>query len=308
MVARLGRLANLGLALAATAALAPSAHADDGVAYVAMGDSAAAGPLIPGPDPNLLCFRSNVNYPRVAAQLLGAELTDVSCSGAKIDDLAGRQHGILPPQYAALSERTDLVTLTIGGNDVELVQAAVSCLNLLPEPAGSSCADEFTAGGRDVLAERIAALAPRFDQVLVEIRRRAPHARVVVVGYGTYLRPGGCYPKEPVWPRDADYIQSSVDKLSAMLGERAAAHGARFVDLGPVSVGHDICAAPRDKYYEGLIPTSMAAPLHPNARGMRAFGAAVAETASDLAQLTGDPVAQAPATAQEPRRVARRGE
>ncbi|MGP4016622.1 SGNH/GDSL hydrolase family protein [Saccharopolyspora sp. 5N708] len=275
---QLGRLAQLGSALAATAAvLAPTAHAADEFDYVAMGDSAAAGPLMPNPDPNLLCFRSKLNYPRVVAERLGAELTDVSCSGATIADFAGRQHGILAPQYGALDDRTDLVTITVGGNDVELVPAVVSCVNLLPEPVGSSCADEFTAGGGDELAARINAFAPRFDEVLSQIERRAPNAEIVVVGYGTYLKPGGCHPKEPLWSRDADYIQSSVDRLSAVLGQRAAAHGAKFVDLGPVSEGHDVCAAPAEKYFEGVIPTSVAAPMHPNANGMRAFGDAVAE-------------------------------
>ncbi|MER7015167.1 SGNH/GDSL hydrolase family protein [Saccharopolyspora sp. NPDC000359] len=275
---RIGRLPQLGSALVAAAALlAPTAHAADGYQYVAMGDSAAAGPLIPNQDPNLLCFRSEMNYPQVVAARLGAELVDVTCSGARIDDFSGRQHGILPPQYEALSRSTDLVTVTIGGNDVRLVQAAVSCLNLLPEPVGRSCADRFTEGGRDELAERIDALVPKVDGMLAEIRDRAPNAQVVVVGYGTYLRPGGCYPLQPLWARDADYVQSSVDALSALLRERAAVHGAEFVDLGPVSRGHDVCAAPQDKYFEGVIPTSEAAPLHPNARGMAAFGQVVAD-------------------------------
>lgn len=274
---RIRRLPQLALALAAAAALlAPAAHATEDFDYVAMGDSAAAGPLIPNQDPNLLCFRSEMNYPQVAASLLGADLVDVTCSGATIDDFSQRQHGVLPPQYDALSRGTDLVTVTIGGNDVELVQAAVSCLNLLPEPAGQSCADRFTAGGSDELESRIDALVPKVDGMLAQIRHRAPNAEVVLVGYGTYLRPGGCYPMQPLWPRDADYIQSSVDKLSAMLRERAEAHGDGFVDLGPVSRGHDICAAPKDKYFEGIIPTSEAAPLHPNARGMAAFGRVVA--------------------------------
>ncbi len=215
--------------------------------------------------------------------MLGAKLTDVTCSGADISDLSGRQHGIMPPQYDALSARTDLVTITIGGNDVDLVPAAVSCVNLFPEPIGSSCAAKFTAGGRDELAERIRVLAPRFDEVLTQIKRKAPNAEIMVVGYGTYVRPGGCYPRQPMWARDADYIQSNVDKLSAMLGARAKAHGAEFVDLGPVSKGHDACAAPADKYYEGILPTSVAAPMHPNAKGMRVFGKAVAEAVAEAA-------------------------
>ncbi|MGW1681912.1 SGNH/GDSL hydrolase family protein [Saccharopolyspora sp. NPDC002376] len=276
---RFRRLTQLGFAMAAAAvALAPTAHAaTNDLEYVAMGDSAAAGPLIPDQDPDSNCFRSEKNYPRVAAELIGAELTDVTCSAATISDFSNKQYGVVPPQYDALKRSTDLVTVTIGGNDVKLVQAAVSCLNLLPEPAGRSCKDRFTAGGRDELAERIDALAPKVDGMLKQIEKKAPHAEIVVVGYGTYLRPGGCYPIQPVWSKDADYIQSSVDELSEMLHERASAHGAKFVDLAAVSRGHDICAAPQDKYYEGVIPTSVAAPLHPNAKGMQAFGEAVAK-------------------------------
>ena len=264
-------------AIAATALPALPAQAADSFEYVAMGDSAAAGPLVPDPDPNLLCFRSTSNYPRVAAAELGADLTDVTCSGAETEDFAGRQHLVLPPQYDALRPSTDLVTVTIGGNDIDLVQAAVSCLNPLPEPIARSCADRFTANG-DELAERVAALAPDIDVVLDEIADRAPNAQIAVVGYGTYIRPGGCYPEQPVLPRDADYIQSSLDKLSDMLADRASAHGASFVDLRPVSEGHDVCAPNDQKYFEGFVPTAPAAPLHPNERGMAAFGRAVAES------------------------------
>ncbi|MFC7342607.1 SGNH/GDSL hydrolase family protein [Saccharopolyspora griseoalba] len=263
-------------AIAVAALPVAPAQAADSFEYVAMGDSAAAGPLVPDPDPNLLCFRSTNNYPQVAAAELGADLTDVTCSGAETEDFAGRQHLVLPPQYDALSPSTDLVTVSIGGNDIDLVQAAVSCLNPLPEPIARSCADRFTAEG-DELADRVEALTPDIDAVLDEITARAPDARVVVVGYGTYIRPGGCYPAQPVLPRDADYLQSSVDKLSEMLAERAAAHGASFVDLRPVSEGHDVCAPKGEKYFEGFVPTAPAAPLHPNERGMAAFGRAVAE-------------------------------
>ncbi|WP_344685404.1 SGNH/GDSL hydrolase family protein, partial [Saccharopolyspora taberi] len=266
-------LSGVAAALFLSCALTP-AQAADPVDYVALGDSAAAGPLIPGQDPNLACLRSSANYPGVVAGRIGARLTDVTCSGAEIKDFTERQHGFVPPQFDALGPETDLVTVTIGGNDADLVQAAVSCINLLPEPVGRSCADRFTAEG-DELAERIDRVAPRFAEALAGIRHRAPNAAVVVVGYGTYIRPGGCYPVQPIWGRDADYVQANVNRLSAMLGEEAAAQDAGFVDIGPLSEGHDICAAPPDKYFEGVVPTSAAAPLHPNANGMRAFGEAV---------------------------------
>lgn len=252
------------------------AHAQGELEYVALGDSAAAGPLIPTQDPNLLCLRSNRDYPAVAAGVLNAKLTDVSCSGATTDDLANRRFGILAPQFAALKESTDLVSVTIGANDIGLFQTALSCINFLPEPVGISCADRFTAGGRDQLAEAVDAWAPKFGKALDEIEKRSPKAKIVVTGYGTYVRPNGCHPIQPVWARDANYLQSVMSRISLRSKEETVKRNAVFVDFAAVTVGHDICAAPRDRYLEGLIPTTITAPLHPNAQGMVAFGKAVA--------------------------------
>ncbi|KOV76808.1 hydrolase [Nocardia sp. NRRL S-836] len=251
----------------------------DTLDYVALGDSAAAGPLVPDQDPALWCLRSDRDYPRVAAELLGARLTDVTCSGAKTDDLTGRQFGVVAPQFDALKPTTDLVSLTIGANDVGLFQTALSCINLLPEPIGISCRDRYTAGGTDRLAAAVDAWAPELGAALDEVKRRSPNAKVLVSGYGTYIRPGGCYPLQPVWGRDADYLQSVLNRVSATARSEAGKRGATYVDFAAVTAGHDICAAPADRYLEGLVPTTVAAPLHPNAAGMAAFGATVARAA-----------------------------
>ncbi|MEU4444603.1 SGNH/GDSL hydrolase family protein [Actinosynnema sp. NPDC050801] len=265
---------------AATAEPTPESTAEPGAEYVALGDSAAAGPLIPEQDMSAPgCLRSTRNWPSVLAERIGARLTDVTCSGAVTDDLGGPQStadGTQEPQLDALSPSTDLVTLTIGGNDIGLVGEAVGCLNLLPEPLGTSCRDRLTAGGQDRLAERIDAYAAEFAAALDLISARAPEARVVVVGYGTYIRPGGCYPDQPIWARDADYLQGSVNRLNAVFARESAAHGASFVDIAPPSVGHDACAPARARWFEGLAPTGPAAPLHPNAQGMDAIGRFVA--------------------------------
>ncbi|MFD1147225.1 SGNH/GDSL hydrolase family protein [Saccharothrix hoggarensis] len=264
----------------AAAAAAEPVTAQPVTEYVALGDSAAAGPLIPEQDQSAPgCLRSTNNWPSVLARTLGARLTDVTCSGAVTDDLTGSQPtlaGPQPPQLDALRPSTELVTLTIGGNDVELVDVAVTCLNLMPEPLGSSCRDRLTSGGRDRLAELIDAYAPEFAAALDAISARAPQARIVVVGYGTYVRPGGCYPQEPIWARDADYLQASIHRLNRVLAAESARHGARFVDIEPPSVGRDVCAPPGVKWFEGFVPTSPAAPLHPNALGMEGIGRFVA--------------------------------
>ncbi|MFI6092874.1 SGNH/GDSL hydrolase family protein [Streptomyces sp. NPDC051218] len=255
-----------------------SSQAEDPLEYVAIGDSFAAGPLIPDQS-QWSCLRSGRNYPAVVAEALDARLTDVSCSGAKVSDFSGRQFGLLPPQYEALEPSTDLVTLTIGGNDVSLVSKALGCVNLLPKPTGISCADTAAAKG-DPTAKAIAAWSATFGKALDEVHRRAPNARIVVAGYATYIRKDGCWPTQPLWDKDANYLQARVNQLNGVLAEQSRAHGATFVDTAAVSAGHDTCAAPAERYIEGLVPTSVAAPLHPNARGMAAFGTAVAEAAA----------------------------
>jgi hypothetical protein len=56
-------------------------------------------------------------------------------------------------------------------------------------------------------------------------------------------------------------------RTNAMLAEQAAANDAEYVDTYDESVGHDVCTGPRTRWFEGLIPTSPAFPIHPNARG-----------------------------------------
>ncbi|CAL9658430.1 SGNH/GDSL hydrolase family protein [Streptomyces sp. Tu 3180] len=264
-------------ALATTAPVTAAATAAEPLRYVALGDSYAAAPLVPPADPTgPACLRSLAGYPRIAAEALGAKLTDVSCSSATTRHLSAPQHPGTAPQYDALTPATDIVSVTIGGNDTGLFGEALGCVNVLPQPYGTSCAQENTAGGTDRVRARIDAWAPVFATVLDEIARRAPNAEVFVVGYGNYIRTGGCHPVQPFWKQDADYLQGAVNHLGTVLKQTAEEHGATFVDTYTPGIGHDICAAPADRYIEGLVPTRTAAPLHPNAAGSRAIGEALA--------------------------------
>ncbi|GAA5215835.1 SGNH/GDSL hydrolase family protein [Streptomyces thinghirensis] len=264
-------------AMATTLAVPAAAETAEPLDYVALGDSYAAAPLVLPVDPsNLLCARSLADYPHIAAKALGARLTDVSCSGATSEHLTTSQYLGTEPQINALTEDTDVVSITIGGNDTGLVAAALGCVNLLPKPLGSSCAARNTKDGVDTVKAGIDAWAPKFDIALNQIKQRAPHAEVFVVGYGNYIRPGGCFPTQPMWDVDATYIQGATDHLSAALRTTARRHGATFVDTYSLGIGHDVCAAPADRYIEGLIPAHIATPLHPNAEGSKAIGSALA--------------------------------
>jgi lysophospholipase L1-like esterase len=248
--------------------------------YVALGDSYTAGPLIPDQSLQPLgCLRSNHNYPSLVAPTIGVpKARDVSCSGATTSDMFSPQGvtpGPNPAQRNALGPDTKVVTLGIGGNDIGFSSIVENCAT--QNPFGAGCAAGFTSGGHDQVADRIAATRPKIDAVLQAIKARSPQAKVFVIGYPTILPDSGngCYPLVPVLPQDVPYLRAKEKQLNAMLQERAQANGDTFVDTYTSSIGHDFGKSAGVKWVEGIVPTSVAAPVHPNAAGMRNTAAVV---------------------------------
>ena len=88
---RLPRL--LALVLVALALLCGWAAAQARAAnYVSLGDSYAAGPLIPNQLPPFGCLKSDHNYAHLAAPSIGLTLRDPSCSGAETEDMTQIQN------------------------------------------------------------------------------------------------------------------------------------------------------------------------------------------------------------------------
>ncbi|MEV6909248.1 SGNH/GDSL hydrolase family protein [Amycolatopsis sp. NPDC051071] len=277
---RWGRLARIaavaGTALTLVGIGTPALAEGERQVYVAMGDSFSAGSVVLPQSDLLTCARSAINYAGLLAKQLKVDvLHDVTCGAATTANFPNPQKGIVsgtnPPQYDALSADTTLVTVGIGGNDIGLVGLATSCVNLMP--AGNSCKAANTAGGVDKYATRIDAFAATYGTVIETIRQRAPRAKIVMVGYPTGIKPGGCWPIVPVLPQDADYIQGNIDRLNTRMAEQSAAHDASYVDIRTPSIGHDACQLIGVKWIEGLIPSvvnNSFAPLHPNAAGLAA--------------------------------------
>jgi GDSL-like Lipase/Acylhydrolase family len=241
--------------------------------YVSLGDSYTAGPLIPDLTGSPAgCARSTHSYPfLVAAADSAASFTDVSCQGADTSNMTHSESvplGSNPPQDNALSSSTTLVTLQIGGNDINFSNIIINCTTLsLTEPFGAPCKKHYTSGGKDRLKEAIEATAPKVAADLQGIHADAPNARVLLVGYPVILPNSGdgCWPVVPIAFGDVPYLRGVEQELNAMLATEAAANSATFVDTYTASIGHDVCQSPGVKWVEGLIPTSPAAPFHPNA-------------------------------------------
>src|ERR1700742_3490364 len=188
--ARRGAIALVAVVIAVFGVI--GAAAANAATYTALGDSYAAGPLIPNQSLNPLgCFRSDHNYAHLAAAAKGLTLTDVSCSGATTNDMTEAQNvepGPNPPQFNGLTESTGIVSVTIGGNDIGFTEIIENCITY--NPFSTPCKNQYDSGGHDQLAERIENAAPKVAAVLQGIHARSPKARVFVVNYPDILPTG----------------------------------------------------------------------------------------------------------------------
>ena len=257
--------------VAAVVASTPSQAAPAPLRYVALGDSYSAASGVLPPDPSSpLCARSTSNYPHVIAQRLGARLTDVTCGAAETKDLFGSQYPGVAPQLDAVGARTRLVTMTIGGNDNNtFIGAIVACAaaGLSTLGQGSPCRDQHGASfARDIRQKTY----PALKRSLRAVMKRAPHARVAILGYPWILpRTGGCFDKVPVASGDVPYLRGIQVTLNDAVRRAAAATGATYVGFGRVSEGHDACQATGVRWIEPVLQGTNPVVVHPNALGER---------------------------------------
>ncbi|WP_327166224.1 SGNH/GDSL hydrolase family protein [Streptomyces zaomyceticus] len=270
VTAALATAAGLGAGPAAAAGTAPDR-------YVALGDSFASGAGVPD-QADADCMRSSRNYPAlVNAALAPAAHKDVTCGGATTVHMTSAQNASAPPQLDALSADTDLVTLTIGGNDVGFADIIVRCVTLGAfNLAGSPCKSSYTWTGTDRLAATVDATAPKIAAAIDGIRQRAPQARILVTGYPAILPDNGtnCPWVATIAKGDAPWLRDTHKRLNTVIATQAAARGAVYVDTYTKSIGHDVCKPAGTRWMEPLI-TNAAAPFHPNAAGERAMADAV---------------------------------
>jgi lysophospholipase L1-like esterase len=194
-----------------------------------------------------------------------------ACSGATTSD-------VLSQVDDAYLSAADLVTLTIGGNDAGYVEVLVAC-------GLSNC---NTPAFRRRVTARIDAAGPRLEGVYRAVAARAPHARILVLGYAQ--------------PFPADRTEQSCIGLRLFAGEqtmlrglgahlngtiakavaKVASSGAdiRFVPVAARFAGHEVCGR-NGAWISGIIPSRVGFGLdpgsfHPNLRGQRdGYGAAV---------------------------------
>lgn len=257
--------------------------AEEQLELVVMGDSYSSGEGVEPFDPQSGdCHRSEHAYAQILADELGDRInltSFVACSGAETEHFDSSFKNE-PPQLEALSPDTDIVVLTVGGNDVGFGDFADSCVL-----TGNTvdCAQEYN----EALAEIRNKLPKRLHKTYAAIRAKVgKEATVLVIGY-----PHIVLVETP--HTTCDFVaelghvtgRKVVDRLNK--GVETAAEDTRwdftFVSAtGPDSPfwGHQLCTA--EPYFVYPKFFNRVHSFHPNKKGQEAYAQLV------IAQLKRD--------------------
>lgn len=218
----------LGAVLALTGAGTAQAAEAAALDYVALGDSYSSGVGAGSYDSaSGDCKRSTKAFPVLWKNANSpSSFAFTACSGARTGDVTSGQ-------LAPLSTATDLVSITIGGNDAGFADVMTTCV-LQSE---ASCINRVNQAKAYVDST----LPGKLDSVYAAIRAKAPNARVVVLGYPRFYKIGGsCVAGLSENERRA--INEGSDILNAATAKRAADHGYTFASVVPAFTGHEICS------------------------------------------------------------------
>ncbi|MEU6227252.1 SGNH/GDSL hydrolase family protein [Streptomyces sp. NPDC047042] len=242
------------------AGLGATAQAAGEKEYVALGDSYSSGVGAGYYDTaSGDCKRSQLNYPALsAAAHADYTLKDVSCSGATIADVRANQ-------LSALSSGTDLVTLTVGGNDAQFASVVEACLTQSDSYCGTAT-QWMSYYAQNQLVTELAGLYK-------DIKTRAPQAEIVVLGYPqTVAATGSCGAIDL-----SSAKRTSMNKLADALAEGTRAASVKepvtFVDMRATFKGHEACGS--DPWINGVDLTDLTSVFHPNLAGYFNYAAAL---------------------------------
>lgn len=223
------------------------------VVYDALGDSYGSGFGVPPYSPE--CGRSSGAYAVQIDGRMRIDLDDLAaCAGATTGSL-------LLTQLTALGEDTDLVTVSIGGNDIGWGAVVGACVL----GSDAQCAGALTLTTEVIESQLPGLLRTTYSQIAAA----APEAHVVVTGYPRLFSPEySAYVNAS--PAEQQAMNGGADLLNAVIAGVAGEYGFQFVDVTERFVGHGVNAP--DPWVLGLTDPGL---FHPNLAGYEAYAAAV---------------------------------
>ncbi|WP_183407207.1 SGNH/GDSL hydrolase family protein [Nocardioides marmorisolisilvae] len=208
--------------------------------YVALGDGFAAAPYVGRTTSKDGCLRAELNYPQQVANALHiTDFKDVSCVGASTKAITDpyRPPGTkkdVPAQLDAVTADTDLVTITVGVSDGDLLNSMFRICTEAP------CTGQILA--KDVI-DRLNQIATDLPATIRAVVAKAPNAYVVVVGYPELLPlDNGCKSLPRMTDDQWSLAQLAWQKFTTSLSSAARQAGASFLDVQRLSAEHAPCS------------------------------------------------------------------
>jgi lysophospholipase L1-like esterase len=252
--------------------------------YTAMGDSYSSGEGNPPYDVGTAggCDRSNAAFGRQFAQAQSSigttGIQHIACSGATINNLTTTGQNGEQPQISQMTPGSQLVTVTIGGNDIGFAGVLTDCL---ANPT-TTCITKYNSDDDNNLYAAIDNLKPNLIAAYQAMQAAAPNAKIVAVTYPLIFQPGTtCAGILNLPVPDVDFLNDVGSYLDDTIMDAAQTAGIDSMDERYAFLGHALCSADPWVYQ---LPTSFTAGtavldssawFHPNAEGQ-------AQIASDL--------------------------
>lgn len=232
-----------------------------------------------GPPDERLAGR-NVNKLGSDANVRSANQVDWvfwACSGAETDNVyqdGTARYQDLRPQLGNVSVKdADLVTITIGGNDLGFVGILKDCFRN-PLPCNS-------ASRQSELFARIDGLRPNLEGLYRRVKLVTGSPTVLVLGY-PQLFPDTlveqlCPALLPYTPDEQNFLREAGDRLNGVIQQAAAAAQVTYVEAGLIFRDHEVCGS-KGAWING--PSITVKPnrtlvddesFHPTVQGQRAY-------------------------------------
>jgi lysophospholipase L1-like esterase len=240
-------------ALVATAAMVVPASAATAVEYAALGDSYTSGVGTGDYESSSgSCDRSVESYAALweAAHTVSA-FDFAACSGAKTTD-------VISGQLSGLSAATNVVTITVGGNDAGFSSVMTTCI----ESSDSGC--QTAVDNAETYVQ--STLPGLLDNTYGDIRSHAPNAVVYVLGYPRFYQlDGSCIVGMSDTKRG--YINGGADVLDSQIATEVGKYsGFHFVDVRSAFSAHEICSS-STAWLHSVDWTAIGESYHPTANG-----------------------------------------
>jgi lysophospholipase L1-like esterase len=242
---------------------------DTNARYVAIGSSFAAGLGLGerAPGGPFACQRSVNGYPQQLARLKGLSFADVTCSGATVKNVLRHGQFFQSPQIDAVGPNTELVTITVGGNDIDYVGDLVMMSYRKRGGIVGLLIDRFWQGSKSMAERPFTQLQSDLIATPHEVAKRSPRARIVVVTYPAILPATGTCAQIGIGETEAALMKEVGARLVEVTRAAAQSTNATLVNIAALSAGHDACSS--NPWVNGAAPEH-GAPFHPTLAGAKA--------------------------------------